>query len=66
MCGSYSNEAVMEVHAKQASSDGSVAIETPLDDLADDGLSGGAGLGVEANSKVGECEGKDEEEGDED
>lgn len=50
------------MHAEEGGGDGFVTVEILLDDSTNDGLSSGAGFGVEADLEFGKCKGKEEEE----
>ena len=50
------------MHAEEGGGDGFVTVEILLDNSTNDGLSSGAGFGVEADLEFGKCKGKKEEE----
>lgn len=59
---SYSDKAIMEVHAKQGCSNGSIAVESPLNNLSNDFLCSGAARAIEPNSQITKCKGKHKEQ----
>jgi len=59
---SYSDKAIMEVHAKQGCSNGSITVESPLNNLSNNFLCSGAARPIEPNSQVTKSKGKDKEQ----
>lgn len=61
---SYSDKAVMEVHAKQGSSNRSITVESPLNNLTHNLLCSWAARAIESNPKISKCNGKHKEQED--
>jgi len=59
---SYSDKAIMEVHAKQGCSNGWIAVESPLNNLSNNFLCSGAARAIEPNSQITKCKGKYKEQ----